>query len=381
MPVKIYLGSNGSDELELDDDEELTVHPTSSAIGGFWNIKDRKAFRVEYWDGIIKTQQYIYYDKAPEKITKTDAMKNAEKLYKEKNKNTKESVIKITAKQITPFVMKHFRFVQPATEYDEQEVKLDPLFTGIWIGDGTSGAAEVTNIDPPIVDYLKKLAKKYDIPLISTDKAGIKYTFRSVVDGVRNDNFIKNQLRELNLLKNKHIPQIYMQNSKKVRLGVLAGLIDSDGCKDLHRIEIGQKSPVISRQIVELARSLGIFTTVSTRMLCATNTEAKTMREYYRIFLYPRNISIPCLLSRKTVDIDDTEIVHGIKISMTKSIARNVWTDEMKKIMFDCAKDDEYKKGSRVNWMKMKADHDCFNTMTADAIRAMHTKLKKQEKN
>lgn len=78
--------------------------------------------------------------------------------------------------------------------------------------------------------------------------------------GINNsrDNYFRNYLRELNLLNNKHIPAIYMYNSKEIRLALLAGLIDSDGYYDHSNIyEITQKNKRLSDDILYLCRSLG----------------------------------------------------------------------------------------------------------------------------
>jgi intein/homing endonuclease len=45
----------------------------------------------------------------------------------------------------------------------------------------------------------------------------------------KNSNIMLNQMRDLNLIHNKHIPPIYKSNSRENRLKLLAGLMDSDG--------------------------------------------------------------------------------------------------------------------------------------------------------
>ena len=45
-----------------------------------------------------------------------------------------------------------------------------------------------------------------------------------------NTNPFKHLLKEMKLFKNKHIPNEYIYNDKNVRLQLLAGFIDTDGC-------------------------------------------------------------------------------------------------------------------------------------------------------
>ena len=40
---------------------------------------------------------------------------------------------------------------------------------------------------------------------------------------------LSSKLRDLNLIQNKHIPDVYMKGSRQQRLQLLAGILDSDG--------------------------------------------------------------------------------------------------------------------------------------------------------
>ena len=64
-------------------------------------------------------------------------------------------------------------------------------------------------------------------------------------------------IRELNVLNDKHIPDIYKINSRKVRLQLLAGLLDSSGSLTDNVFEIEQDNEIMANDIVYLCRSLG----------------------------------------------------------------------------------------------------------------------------
>lgn len=101
----------------------------------------------------------------------------------------------------------------------------------------------------------------------------------------------------------KRIPSVYMKNSRSVRLAVLAGLIDSDGCYMVRdgsgRFEFSQSETWHSglfADTVALARSLGFSVATGRR---------ETMRESgVKVIMLTAYINgdlkeVPCLLARK----------------------------------------------------------------------------------
>ena len=62
----------------------------------------------------------------------------------------------------------------------------------------------------------------------------------------------KTILMELNLVNNKHIPDIYKYNSRENRLKLLAGLIDRNGNFHSNGFEFTQKSKKIMDDVVYL---------------------------------------------------------------------------------------------------------------------------------
>lgn len=105
----------------------------------------------------------------------------------------------------------------------------------------------------------------------------------------------------------KHIPEAYMKNSRAVRLAVLAGLLDTDGCYNMStkhgnaRFEFTQSKTWHSRlfwDTVKLARSLGF--TVSTREFMSTPNElVKTSTPQIKAQITGDLKDIPTLLHRK----------------------------------------------------------------------------------
>ena len=137
-------------------------------------------------------------------------------------------------------------------EFQEQELNFDPYILGLWLGDNSSSSKiKITIKDFRIIHYLLKNLQKYKCYL--QYKSEYNYT----IDSTNNTNRFLNELKNCNLLDNKHIPDIYKINSRENRLKVLAGLIDSDGSRYKCGYKILQKNNKLTEDIVYLCRSLG----------------------------------------------------------------------------------------------------------------------------
>ena len=128
------------------------------------------------------------------------------------------------------------------------------------------------------------------------------------------------QLKELNLISNKHIPEIYLRNSKEIRLRILAGLLDTDGSLSRNCYEITQKLPRLADDIVTLANSLGFFTRMVDKIGYASNTEKKTKRIYKRINIYHSHNTptIPVLIDYKKFDTKTIQNLGGFEFRSKK---------------------------------------------------------------
>jgi len=180
--------------------------------------------------------------------------------------------------------------------FPEQPLPIDPHLFGIWLGDGGSRDPKITTADPEILDFVKKEIEKmglrlhyesrYDYRILSTSTK--KYT-----------NTFYNFMKDYNLINNKHIPHIFLANSRENRLKLLAGLIDIDGHYDNGGYEITQKSDKIADGILYLARSLGF---AAYNKKCEKSCMYKGERKagiYNRIFISGDLCEIPVLLPHK----------------------------------------------------------------------------------
>jgi hypothetical protein len=100
------------------------------------------------------------------------------------------------------------------------DLPIDPYVLGVWLGDGHSADSKITQSNQLVWDEIEKRGYTYGND-VSNGGSG-KATTRSIFN-------MKHKLKELNLIKNKHIPDIYLLSSFEQRLDLLRGLMDSDG--------------------------------------------------------------------------------------------------------------------------------------------------------
>ena len=130
-----------------------------------------------------------------------------------------------------------------------QDLLIDPYTLGYWLGNGCTYGAMISCIDKEVCDYISDagyIVKQWSDPIsfgINTGDAGC----------------LLNQLKSLNLINNKHIPDIYLRGSIEQRQQLLYGLMDSDGhCEEKGSVEFMQKNKQIVEGVYFLMASLGL---------------------------------------------------------------------------------------------------------------------------
>ena len=280
------------------------------------------------------------------------------------NKHT--DIYELPIGDITQHHIRYFRYIERCVDYDEQELVIDPYIFGLWLGDGTSKDCALTTVDLPVANiwctYLTNMGlevrgsnrknRKSDLKKDESDQT-ITYIGTSSIKhangrGKQNTNPFLNELRRLQVLNMKHIPDVYLKNSKENRLKLLAGLIDTDGCLSSNtQYEIVQKSEQLANNIVELCKSLGFFTTIDpTVKRCTNSNNPKHAGTYYRIFISItfHTPTIPLQIERKrnlkpqsenasqnsnfpTFDINGDPVRNKQK--------RSIWTLESTQILYN----------------------------------------------
>lgn len=135
------------------------------------------------------------------------------------------------------------------------DLPIDPYVLGIWLGDGHKIDSKVTQANIKVWEEIKR--RGYEIGNdISGGSSGIATT--RTIFGMRA------KLRELNLISNKHVPDIYLLASYEQRLDLLRGLMDADGYynKTRNRFSVTTTREFQVDFSIKIMASLGLKTTV-----------------------------------------------------------------------------------------------------------------------
>ncbi|MCB0616168.1 MAG: replicative DNA helicase, partial [Phaeodactylibacter sp.] len=194
----------------------------------------------------------------------------------------------------------NYKGYKVAVDFPEQEVPLPPYFLGLWLGDGSSYESKIINQDEEVVSYLEKYAEKLGLKRACYQGKGKCPEYR-ISNGKKGrwGFSLQAELRSLDVLENKHIPQSYLISSKEQRLQLLAGLIDSDGhyLEQSNGYEITQKDEALTRQIKFLCDSLGYRASFKAKQ--ATIAAIGYESTVYRLRIYGNIDEIPVRVQRK----------------------------------------------------------------------------------
>jgi deoxycytidine triphosphate deaminase len=220
-------------------------------------MTDRPCFEVEFSDRSV-----VIADASHQWLTTSKA---------ERERGRDDSSVRTTAEiaaslRVRGEVNHHVGLTAPV-DYPHRELPIDPYVLGIWLGHGTSSAAEITccPADHEVLRHVE--AAGYQVWRASSPMA-FRIGGRSAhaFGRTRNDRgqfaadgSLSSTLRRLGLLGNKHLPEVYLVASAEQRLALLQGLMDSDGYVDVHgRCEFVNMREEISNAVAELAASLGL---------------------------------------------------------------------------------------------------------------------------
>ncbi len=152
--------------------------------------------------------------------------------------------------------------------FPEREVPMDPYALGLLLGDGclTGRTTPAFSTEDPELAFALETA----LPGIQARrKSRVDYTLNRVKapgDVVTLENPVTGLLRTMDLVgtrsHSKFVPDEYLHNSAEIRLGVLQGLLDSDGGPVAQagrtcRIQYTTTSIMLRDDVISLVRSLG----------------------------------------------------------------------------------------------------------------------------
>jgi superfamily II DNA or RNA helicase len=197
----------------------------------------------------------------------------------------------------------NYRGFKVGVNFPFKKVPLDPYFLGLWLGDGSLHKPAVTSGDTEVISFLYSFAKQMGLEVRPEEGSGCS-TFHLVRHGGKHVDESKNplvgKLKRLSLFASttgKFIPDIYLRNSRSVRMSLLAGLVDSDGyLKRTGQIEITSVYKRLTDEICWLARSLGFCASVRPKR---TSCQNGFRGQAFRVLLRGDVGQVPVRVARK----------------------------------------------------------------------------------
>lgn len=182
--------------------------------------------------------------------------------------------------------------VPKAYEGEDFTMPIEPYTLGVWLGDGHSKCGRITNADQDVWDILAEIGWKFSEDAC---KGKGKAQTRTVYG-------LHPELRHMDLLGNKHIPEIYMCASYSDRLELLRGLMDTDGSitsrEDDNTCTFVNQNRNLVRDVCALASSLGF------RCRMCEQTTKYGDKAYYLSFVVRPEQDSPFHIKRKTERIN-----------------------------------------------------------------------------
>jgi hypothetical protein len=155
----------------------------------------------------------------------------------------------------------------PVEFSSDSHFPIDPYFLGVLLGDGClMDRVNVTTLDESIVQEVHYQAEKYGLRVSVDVREGKCPSYHlSGVPGKPNP--ITAILRQLQLFNcdsgAKFIPHSYKVAPKEQRLGILAGLLDTDGSMHDNCFDYVSKSRALAEDVSFIVRSLGMAAYIS----------------------------------------------------------------------------------------------------------------------
>ena len=184
--------------------------------------------------------------------------------------------------------------VLECVEGEEKDLPVDPYILGAWLGDGTTVKPNLTicNTDVCIANAVMK---KYPCVSVYEQVGCTVYCFNGLREALKSIGMCHS--REV---IEKFIPQEYLTASKKQRLELLAGMIDTDGTLKINenRYDISTISKKLRDGIITLVSSFGWRVCVSEYAPKVSSSGIVGKHTVYRISFNPTE-HIPCKVKRK----------------------------------------------------------------------------------
>lgn len=186
-----------------------------------------------------------------------------------------------------------------ALQFPEAGLPMHPYVLGAWLGDGSRGKGCLTHAecDRPVVERVEREGYNLSSTCVQATTGVVTSYFSGPRPGVAGRMF--RELREIGVLDEKFIPEIYLRGSTKQRLQLLAGLVDTDGHTDRNgRMRFTTADRRLADGVMELCAGLGFRPYLRVEQPRLSSSGVQGRKEYYVVGFQP-TVDIPCALERK----------------------------------------------------------------------------------
>jgi deoxycytidine triphosphate deaminase len=142
------------------------------------------------------------------------------------------------------------------------DLPIEPYTLGAWLGDGTTTKAEITSVDPEVLEQIS--GDGFTVRPVGYAPhlyriGGVGHTRDLTTGRYARNGSLSSRLRTLGLMDGKYVPRAYLEAGPGQRLALLQGLMDTDGYVDdiAGRCEFTSTNEGLADAVVELAASLG----------------------------------------------------------------------------------------------------------------------------
>jgi deoxycytidine triphosphate deaminase len=156
----------------------------------------------------------------------------------------------------------HVPLAGPVQYPSRLDLPIEPYTFGAWLGDGTTTKAEITSVDPEILEQIS--GDGFTVRPLSYAPhlyriGGVGHTRDEATGRYARNTSLSSRLRSMGEMDGKFVPRPYLEAGVGQRLALLQGLMDTDGFVDdiAGRCEFTSVNEGLADAVVELAASLG----------------------------------------------------------------------------------------------------------------------------
>lgn len=274
--VKLHPINISPESYKITFDDGTTINACADHLWLTYTREDRSSVNKEKSVNRRREKRRLLNQKRRE-----DQEINKNRILEPTVKNTKQllETVRVNGKQQ---IANHSIKCCKPLMYPERNLPIDPYVLGAWLGDGTTCNAEIESADEEIVNSIINAGYEVNQRAKTTISKSKRYSIGPLlkIDG-RTINKLTLELKNNNLINNKHIPKEYLIASYEQRLALLQGLLDTDGtCDKSGKIEYCSALKELAEGVLELVLSLGI----KARIICNKSfLYEKRCKDRYRV--------------------------------------------------------------------------------------------------